>query len=181
MDPVAPPVQPHEKRITAVEGFIFVSKAAISAVVAVVAFDCFGLPGGVWAPVSAVIVTQPKLHPSLKLSLTRVVANLIGAFVGALVNGVTGHNILAMAIGVIVTGLVCYAAQLADAIRPAYAAVVIVTLSSEPHAWAGSLDRVLAVSLGCVAAVVVGVVFDLVSRMFSTPEKVAAEKVEGKE
>ncbi len=143
---------------------------------AVVAFDWFGLPGGVWAPISAVIVTQPKLHPSLKLSLTRVVANLIGAFIGALVSGVTGHTILAMAIGVMITGLVCYAARLADAIRPAYAAVVIVTLSNEPQVWAGSLDRVLAVTLGCVVALAVGVVFDLVSRMFSTPEKVAAEK-----
>jgi uncharacterized membrane protein YgaE (UPF0421/DUF939 family) len=155
------------ERISAMNGFIFASKAAVSAVVAVVAFDLFNLPGGVWAPVSAVIVTQPRLHPSLRLSLTRVVANLIGAFVGAAVIGLTTHKVWAMTAGVVVTGMICYAARLEDAIRPAYAAVVIVTLSSEPHVWAGSMDRVLAVSLGCLAALLVGVGFDLASRVFA--------------
>jgi uncharacterized membrane protein YgaE (UPF0421/DUF939 family) len=162
-----PPATPKTEQITALEGFIFASKAAVSALVAVAAFDLFHLPGGLWAPVSAVIVTQPKLHPSLGLSLTRVVANLIGAFVGALMIAFTAHNIAAMAIGVIATGMICYAAKLHDAIRPAYAAVVIVTLSSEPHVWSGSMDRVLAVTLGCVAALLVGLAFDLVSRVFA--------------
>jgi hypothetical protein len=45
--------------------------------------------------------------------------------------------------------------------------VVIVTVKSEPHAWAGSLDRVLSVTLGCVAALAVGLVFDGVSRIVS--------------
>jgi uncharacterized membrane protein YgaE (UPF0421/DUF939 family) len=170
-----------EERMTAMEGFIFASKAAVSAVAAVVVFNLFGLPGGVWAPVSAVIVTQPKLHPSLKLSLSRVVANLIGAFVGALMSAVTGHTILAMALGVVVTGLVCCAARLDDAIRPAYAAVVIVTLSNEPEVWAGSLDRVLAVTLGCVVALAVGVGFDLVSRVFARDEGRKGEMGDGME
>ena len=149
--------------------------------VAVVAFDMFNLPGGVWAPVSAVIVTQPRLHPSLKLSLTRVVANLIGAFVGALMIALTAHNVIAMTVGVIVTGMICYAAKLEDAIRPAYAAVVIVTLSSEPHVWAGSMDRVLAVTLGCVAALLVGLGFDLASRVFSPASAIEDEKQSGAE
>jgi uncharacterized membrane protein YgaE (UPF0421/DUF939 family) len=153
-----------ETKVTPSEAWIFSIKAAISAVVALLAFGLFHLPGGIWAPVSAVIVTQEKLHPSYQASLIRVGANLIGAFIGALASILIGHTILAMAIGVLVTGLVCYLGKLNDAIRPAYAAVVIVTLSSEPHVWKGSMDRVLGVMVGCVAALAVGLVFDRVSR-----------------
>jgi len=146
---------------------VFSSKAAVSAVAGMLCASYLHVPGLIWAPVSAVIVTQAKLHPSYQASLTRVVANLIGAFIGAAASYFTGHRMWAMAIGVFFTGLVCHLARLGDASRPAFAAVVIVTLSSEPHVWVGSLDRVAGVMIGCVAALVVGVVFDQVSRFFS--------------
>jgi len=129
------------------------------------------LPGAIWAPVSAVIVTQPELHPSFKASLLRVVTNLIGAFIGAAVHSVIDKAPLALAIGVVLTGLACHFAKLGDATRTAYAAVVIVTLSTEPHAWAGSMDRVFGVTLGCVAAIAVGIVFDRASSLFPAKTK----------
>jgi uncharacterized membrane protein YgaE (UPF0421/DUF939 family) len=149
------------------DAFLFSSKAAISAVVAVYCFGLFHLDGVVWAPISAVIVSQPKLHPSFQASLLRVAANLIGAFIGALLSTLLGHTILSLAIGVLVAGLVCHFARLDDALRPAYAAVVILTLSSETRTWFGSLDRVLAVTVGCVSALAVGFLFSQISWLFS--------------
>jgi uncharacterized membrane protein YgaE (UPF0421/DUF939 family) len=149
------------------DAFVYSSKAAISAVVALICSNAFNLPGAIWAPVSAVIVTQAALHPSFKASLLRIAANLIGAFIGALVNTCIDNTLVAMGVGVLITGLVCHFGRMDDATRPAFAAVVIVTIKSEPHAWAGSLDRVLAVTLGCMAALAVGLVFDGISRMVS--------------
>jgi uncharacterized membrane protein YgaE (UPF0421/DUF939 family) len=161
------------------EALIFSAKAAVSAVAALVCLVPFqerGKSWTIWAPVSAVIVTQAKLHPSLQLSLLRVKANLIGAGIGAIAGMITGHPVLALCVGVFAAGMACHFLKLEDAARPAYAAVVIVTLANnEPHGWAGSLDRVLGVLLGCVIAVAVGLVFDFATRSF-TPKTAEEEK-----
>lgn len=147
---------------------IFSCKAAVSAVVAYYSFGLFHLGGVIWAPISAVIVTQPTLHPSIRASLMRVAANTIGAFIGAVLTTLVGYSLLSMAIGVVLTGLVCHFAKLDEAaLRPAYAAVVIVTLSNETPAWFGSMDRVLGVTVGCLSALAVGFVFSKISGLFS--------------
>jgi len=139
---------------------LFSSKAAISAVVAAICFGFFGLPGTVWAAMSAVLVTQPSLHPSLKASFTRVVANLIGAFSGAVLGALMGQSLFSLALGVLLTGLICHFTHLDDAVRPAYAAAIIVLFSSDTSTWAGPIDRVAAVMVGCLSAIVVGFLFD---------------------
>ena len=107
------------------------------------------------AAVSAVLVTQPDLHSSFKASLMRVVANLAGAFGGAALLAATGQPILAMAIGVLMTGLVCYLLKQDDALRPAFVAVIIVTLIGEKQQMAqfdgpcGRRHHRLCVRAGC--------------------------------
>lgn len=154
------------------DALTFSCKAAVSAVVADLSFGLFHLNGVIWAPISAVIVTQPTMHPSIRASLMRVAANTIGAFIGAILATVVGYSLLSMAIGVVVTGLVCHFAKLDEAaLRPAYAAVVIVTLSNETHAWFGSMDRVLGVTVGCLSALAVGSVFSIISNCCSAVRK----------
>ena len=161
------------------EAIIFSAKAAVSTVVAALAYEWFALPGTAWvAAVSAVLVTQPDLHSSLKISLLRVVANLFGAFGGAALSVAIGQPIVAMAIGVMLTGLVCYLLKQDDALRPAFVAVVIVTLIGDSGKWHSSLDRVLAVVIGCVCALVVGFLFDKISGWFKF-EKADATKKSG--
>ena len=161
------------------EAIIFSAKAAVSTVVAALAYEWFALPGTAWvAAVSAVLVTQPDLHSSLKISLLRVVANLFGAFGGAALSVAIGQPIVAMAIGVMLTGLVCYLLKQDDALRPAFVAVVIVTLIGDSGKWHSSLDRVLAVVIGCVCALAVGFLFDKISGWFKF-EKADATKKSG--
>ena len=138
-------------------------KAALSAIVTVLAYDFLNIPGtATWAAISAVLVVQPGLHPSLKASLIRVVANLIGAILGAGLFFLFQNPLAAMAIGVLLTGLICYAARLDDALRPAYAAVIIVTftVSSSGDHLREPLDRIFAVLIGCTCALVVGFLMD---------------------
>ena len=146
------------------EAIIFSAKAAVASVVAALGYKCFQLPGAMWvAAVSAVLVTQPDLHTSFKASLMRVVANLAGAFGGAALLAATRQPILAMAIGVLLTGLICYLLKQDDALRPAFVAVILVTLIGEKGEWHNSVDRVAGVIIGCVCALVVGFLFDKLS------------------
>jgi uncharacterized membrane protein YgaE (UPF0421/DUF939 family) len=154
------------------EAIIFSAKAAVATVVAALCYNFFNLPGAPWvAAVSAVLVTQPDLHSSFHASLMRVIANLAGAFGGAALLAATGQPVVAMAIGVLVTGLVCYLLKQDDALRPAFVAVVIVTLIGENGKWHNSLDRVIAVVVGCVCALAVGILFDKLARLFKLTGK----------
>jgi uncharacterized membrane protein YgaE (UPF0421/DUF939 family) len=154
------------------EAVIFSAKAAVATVVAALCYKFFQLPGAPWvAAVSAVLVTQPDLHSSFKASLMRVVANLAGAFGGAALLAATGQPILSMAIGVLVTGLICYLIKQDDALRPAFVAVILVTLIGENNEWHNSRDRVAAVIIGCICALVVGFLFDKLSGMSKFSKK----------
>ena len=149
------------------EAVIFSSKATVATVVAVLCYEFIKLPGAPWvAAVSAVLVTQPDLHASFQASFMRVIANLAGAFGGAALLAITGQPLVAMAIGVMLTGLICYLLKQDDALRPAFVAVIIVTLIGENDKWHSSLDRVIAVVIGCVCALVVGFLFDKISSLF---------------
>ena len=148
------------------EAIIFSAKAAAAAVVAALCYKPVELPGAMWiAAVSAVLVTQPDLHTSFRASLMRVLANLAGAFGGAALLAVIRQPITAMAVGVLLTGLICYLLKQDDALRPAFAAVILVTLIGEQDEWHNSIDRVTGVIIGCVCALVVGFLFDKISNL----------------
>ena len=154
------------------EAVLFSAKAAVAAVLAALGYEFIQLPGMPWvAAVSAVLVTQPNLHSSWQASLMRVVANLAGAFGGAVLLAATGQPVVAMALGVMTTGLVCYFLKQDDALRPAFVAVVIVTLIGEHDKWHSSLDRVLAVIVGCGCALAVGFLFDKLADAFKLLRK----------
>jgi uncharacterized membrane protein YgaE (UPF0421/DUF939 family) len=159
------------------EAIIFSAKAAVAAVIGALCCKFFDLPGAPWvAAVSAVLVTQPDLHSSFQASLMRVVANLAGAFGGAALLSATGQPIVAMAIGVLFTGLACYLLKQDDALRPAFVAVIIVTLIGENSKWQNSFDRVIAVLVGCVCALAVGFLFDKLSSLFKMQKKNEGKK-----
>jgi len=147
-----------------IEAITFSFKAAIAAVIAAVCYRYFDLPGSPWvAAVSAVLVTQPDLHASLKASLLRVAANLAGATGGVLLLDIIGHPLVAMGLGIVFTGLICHLLKQDDALRPAFVAVIIVTLIGTSGKWQHGADRVIGVIIGCACALVVGFLFDKIS------------------
>ncbi len=160
------------------DALIFSAKASISAVLAFLCYQALDLPGAAWAPVSALIVTQPTLHPSLRASLYRLAANIVGVSIGALAARFVASPMVCLAVGVLLTGLVCHFTHLDDGLRAAYAAVVIVILGNERNAFAGSIDRVLAVIIGCLSALLVGVIFHFLFFMRRTPANSASSNNE---
>ena len=154
------------------EAIIFSVKAAVAAVIGALCYKLCVLPGAPWvAAVSAVLVTQPSLHSSFQASFMRVIANLAGAFGGAVLLVIIGQPIVAMTIGVMLTGLVCYLLKQDDALRPAFVAVIIVTLTGETAGWHSPLNRVAAVVIGCACALVIGFLFDKFSNLFKLETK----------
>ena len=71
--------------------------------------------------------------------------------------------LVAMAAGVMLTGLICYLLKQDDMLRPAFVAVILVTLAGATDKWHSSLDRVAAVVIGCLCALAVGFLFDKLS------------------
>ncbi len=154
------------------EAITFSAKAAASALTAVLSYHVFPLPGLPWvAAVSAVVVTQPKLHSSLKASSLRVAANLAGAFGGAILGLLISPPLAAMTIGILLTGLACYALKQDDMLRPAFVAVILVTLAGGNGEWQTSRNRVLGVLAGCLCAVAVGFLVDKLSERVKLPSK----------
>ncbi len=154
------------------EAIIFSVKAALATVVAALVYQFVQLPGAAWvAAVSAVLVTQPSIHSSFKASWMRVVANLAGAFGGAALGIALGQPLIAMAVGVLITGLVCYLLKQDDALRPAFVGVILVTLAGQNAKWHSSLERVAGVIIGCLCALAVGFLFDKLSGLFKLWKK----------
>ncbi|HEY8964823.1 MAG TPA: aromatic acid exporter family protein [Candidatus Methylacidiphilales bacterium] len=146
----------------ATAALLFSAKAAVAAVLAYLIYRGLNLPGAAWAaPVSAVLVTQPTFQPSIQASIARFWANLIGALLGSLAVLLLGPTPWALAAAVVVAGFLCQAIRLDEGLRPAYVSVVIVIFTGGERVWAGSFDRVLAVLVGCLVALVVGAVADL--------------------
>jgi uncharacterized membrane protein YgaE (UPF0421/DUF939 family) len=149
------------------EAIVFSAKVAVSAVASALVYRLMPLPGAPWvAAISAVLVVQPSLHSSLKASLMRVVANLAGAFGGAALSLLLGQPLAALAAGIMLAGLVCHLLKLDDLLRPAFVAVVLVTLFEETDKWHTSLNLVAAVVIGCLCALLVGFLIDKLSGAF---------------
>lgn len=151
------------------EAIVFSVKAALAAVVAALVYDWFNLPGAVWAAISAVIVMQPDLHSSFKASLTRVIANLGGAFGGAALLITFGHPLIALALGILITALACHLLKADDAMRPAFAAVTIVMFTTNNGKWDGPRDRAIAVLIGCAVALLVSFLLDKLADWIRPP------------
>jgi uncharacterized membrane protein YgaE (UPF0421/DUF939 family) len=151
------------------DALLFGAKAAGSAVSATLVYDLFGLPGAVWAAISAVMVIQPGFHTSLRASIMRFTANIIGGLVGVLLSTLLGHDLAALAPGIILTAILCYFFKLDDALRPACAALVIVILTTNSvgvNKWLGPLERVLAVAVGSICSLVVNFLCDKIAERF---------------
>lgn len=123
-------------------------------------------PGAIWALVSAVIVLRPGFEDSLRASEIRIAANVVGALVGVVVNVAArsaGPAQIAVALAIVI--LICHWPPLAKGVRSACAGVVIVMMHEGSITHMG-LERLAAVLVGCLSALVVGYVGDKICRTF---------------
>jgi uncharacterized membrane protein YgaE (UPF0421/DUF939 family) len=141
---------------------IFAVQAVICALVLTFAYARAHAAGAYWAIVSAVLVLQPGIEQSISASAIRIAANLIGAATGLAVGWAFGTGVWQVPLAMVIVCYICEFLRLDLGLRTACVSVVIVMLANEGRVTTTSLERVVAVLVGCVFAVVLQILFDRV-------------------
>jgi uncharacterized membrane protein YgaE (UPF0421/DUF939 family) len=133
-------------------------QAAICAVLIVKGYDFARASGAMWALVSAALVLQPGFSQSLAASAIRVVANLLGAGIGAAISLTLGARLPEICLGLVAIILICEFARLDKGVRSACASVLIVMMKTDDTVLHRSLERVTAVAVGCGIALLLQII-----------------------
>jgi|SRR5579872_270075 len=141
-----------------IEAGVFALQASISALLIVPAYDHFKAPGALWAVVSAVLVLQPGFSQSLTSSSVRVVANLLGAGIAALIGLTLGDQLPEICLALISIILICEFARLDQGVRSACASVLIVMMKTDETILQRSVERATAVAIGCGVALLLQII-----------------------
>jgi uncharacterized membrane protein YgaE (UPF0421/DUF939 family) len=166
-DEAPPPAPPTRGRLATLLGTdpgppigpSYALRVVSSAVISLLLCRSLGLYP-IWAVVSATVVIQPDVRASVSATSLRVLANFVGAGVGALLAVLAwDETIVVLVIGLLVVALICRLIGIDAAARSASVAFVVVHLKDPASVVDTSRTRVLGVLLGCaVALVVTGVV-----------------------
>jgi uncharacterized membrane protein YgaE (UPF0421/DUF939 family) len=140
--------------------WVYVAKCLIGLAVCYAINESFPGYKLYWSMVSVLLVISPDDLESRKLPVVRIKANVIGSSVGLICFILPVPSFPSMAIGVILTIIVCYFFDLGAGTRSALAALVIVLVQefSEQHT-VSAFQRMISVILGCFIALVVSLVF----------------------
>jgi uncharacterized membrane protein YgaE (UPF0421/DUF939 family) len=141
---------------------VFAVEVLIAGVILVTGYGYFNAAGYGWALVSAILVLQPGLEQSLTTALVRIAANLIGTSAGLLVGyrwGVGTKEILG---AIIVVVFLCEVFRLDLGLRSACVSVIIVMTANEGKVVSSSIERGVAVVVGCVLALILQLIFERV-------------------
>ncbi len=119
-----------------------------------------------WALVSVVIALAPD--NSNKMAYDRMIANLLGCAVGLVLFPMHLSQPAAMGVGVMLVLALGYAVKKEETLRSALAALVIILLNEqEVKQWYVPLERVVCVIAGCLAALLVSLLFNLFARVLT--------------
>ena len=137
-------------------------RAAVAAILALVAAQLLQLQHPLYAMISAVIVTDLETTQTRKLALPRLVGTLIGSGVGAAVDTLLPTNLWTIGTGIMIAMFVSHLISLPAAARVAGYVCGIVLLDHGDSPWSYGLFRMIETALGIVAAVCVSLVPKLI-------------------
>jgi len=119
-----------------------------------------------WCLISSVLVLSPEGTDAMPLALTRIKANLVGAFSGLLILLVDIPVPYNMGAGAVVSLFLCDLFKLNTGAKSTLAAMIIVLMHPEgAHVWDASLGRISSVIFGCLLGLIVTFVFHKLFRI----------------
>jgi uncharacterized membrane protein YgaE (UPF0421/DUF939 family) len=135
--------------------------------------------GGLWAIIAAILALQPGLSQSVVTSIIRIAANTVGAGVAlgvAHVRVVVLHRSveLQLILSLVIIVFTCELLRLNLALRTACVAAVIVLTANDGHVGTSAMERFSATIGGCLMALVVQVISDVVLKELLPGRKVEA-------
>lgn len=114
-----------------------------------------------WSLVSVVVALSPD--NSNTLAYDRMKANLLGCAVGLCLYPIHISYLLILCIGVILTIVIGIAFRITQTLRSALAALVIITIQEQvENHWYIALERVACVVAGCLVALLVTMLFNMI-------------------
>jgi uncharacterized membrane protein YccC len=166
------PLHPDKREFIA-RCLIYALRCAFSAVVSYVLADAAGLSMPVWAPISALIISQEKWHETQRSSSERIRGTFLGVAVSLAVNLVSVPLLVPVIAQLMLAVTICAGIARADKrLRVCMWTGPIVMLSghtdTEPVLWAG-LFRALDITIGCA----VGAAFHLLTERLLPAARVA--------
>jgi len=166
-------------RETAIFSALYIVQAIVCILALKALYSWLGWLGVLWAMISAVLALQPGTAQSLATSVVRILANTVGAVVGYLVGRYLGDGLWQLLVAITVVVIVCESLRLDPALRTACVAVIIVLTANDGHFRASSFERFSAVVMGCLMAMSVQIVTDILRHLLftksePTPEYIAA-------
>jgi uncharacterized membrane protein YccC len=147
--------------VLGIQELVIFVRAAVAAVLSVLAAHFLRLPEFYWAPISALVVLLSATNP-LDSAWQRFAGTAVGAALGALIASFGHPNWLIYGVAVLVCGLACAMLRLQASYRIAAITLTIILLI--PHGgsqWVIALHRFVEVSLGIAVALALAFVFRL--------------------
>jgi uncharacterized membrane protein YgaE (UPF0421/DUF939 family) len=114
-----------------------------------------------WAIISVVIgLSFDNTH---KHAIDRIIANILGCFVGLIMYIIPLPYLFQLFVGITLIILIGCKFNIADTIRSALAAFLIVTLQNKnSDLWLLPIERVLCVMTGCLVALLLNIFFNII-------------------
>ncbi len=145
------------------KGFVYLLKCLTGASICYILYKKIPQYPFYWAIVSVVVALTPD--NSNRQAYNRMIANILGCTVGLILYPLLWPGWLLLCLGIITVIMIGYAAKIVDTLRSAMAALVIVLIHEEgQRSWQVPLERVLCVVAGCLIALGVTLLFNIVGR-----------------
>jgi len=136
-------------------------RTAFAATASVLIAGLVHMPEAYWAAITTLVVMQSTIGATLTLSVERIVASAVGAFLGAIESTYFGPNVLAFGIAVFLLGLgahVCRMKKTGYRYAGVTLAVVVLIPRTNPP-WQVATHRFIEVSIGILVALAVVLVW----------------------
>lgn len=135
--------------------------AALALLVGIQFTQLFNRPdsllSGLWCVLTAIIVSQANISETYKTAWNRFYGVLIGSIMGAVLTSILGEEIIALALGVFATVVICSLLNLKDSYRIACSSVAVIVIlwgsRQDISPWVFSIFRFADSCLGIIIAV----------------------------
>jgi len=136
---------------------LHIARSTIAALASQLIARALRMPEPYWATITTIVVMQSSLGAAWKVSVKRFAGTVLGAIVGGLLASYFGGNLIAFAVAMVGSGLICLGLHLdRTAYRFAGITLAIIMLVGRPQsAWIIAAHRFVEVSLGIAVALVI--------------------------
>jgi len=129
---------------------LHIARTTIAALASQLIAQALRTPEPYWATVTTIVITQSSLGAAWNASWKRLAGTALGAGVGGCLASYFGGNLIAFAVAMVGTGLVCMALQL-DRTAYRFAGItlsIIMLVARAQTAWIIAAHRFIEVTLG---------------------------------